>query len=193
MDLGNAWDIVSALGLAIGLAACAGLRAWLPLLLAGILARTGWLALGPSFHFLQGDRALILFGVATLLELAGDKVPALDHALDAVSSLLRPAAGALLAAAMLGRVSDPLMAVVLGVALGAPAALVPHAAKTSLRLASSSFSAGLANPVLSLLEDLLTLVLFVITVVLPILALLLLAGLTFFVLRRLRRRSLATA
>ena len=193
MDLGNAWDIGSALGLAIGLAACAGLRAWLPLLLAGILARTGWLALGPWFHFLQGNRALILFGVATLLELAGDKVPALDHALDAVSTLLRPAAGALLAASMLGRVSDPLTALVLGVAVGAPTALLPHAAKTGLRLASSSFSAGLANPVLSLLEDLLALVLFVITVVLPMLALLLVAGLTFFVLRRLRRRPLATA
>lgn len=193
MDLGNAWDIASALGLAIGLAACAGLRAWLPLLLAGILARTGWLALGPWFHFLQGNRALILFGVATLLELAGDKVPALDHALDAVSTLLRPAAGALLAASMLGRVSDPLTALVLGVAVGAPTALLPHAAKTGLRLASSSFSAGLANPVLSLLEDLLTLALFVITVVLPMLALLLVAGLTFFVLRRLRRRPLATA
>jgi hypothetical protein len=85
------------------------------------------------------------------------------------------------------------MAVVLGVALGAPTALVPHAAKTSLRLASSSFSAGLANPVLSVLEDLLTLVLFVITVVVPVLALLLLAGLAFFVLRRLRRPSLAAA
>ena len=193
MDLGNAWDIASALGLAIGLAACAGLRAWLPLLLAGILARTGWLALGPWFHFLQGNRALILFGVATLLELAGDKVPALDHALDAVSTLLRPAAGALLAASMLGRVSDPLTALVLGVAVGAPTALLPHAAKTGLRLASSAFTAGLANPVLSLLEDLLTLALFVITVVLPMLALLLVAGLTFFVLRRLRRRPLATA
>ena len=111
----------------------------------------GLAALGPWFHFLQGNRALVLFGVATLLELAGDKVPVLDHALDAVSTLLRPAAGALLAASMLGPVSDPLTALVLGIrGRGRPHCPVPHAAKTGLRLASSSFSAGLANPVLSL-------------------------------------------
>jgi hypothetical protein len=193
VDLGSVWDIASALGLAIGLAACAGLRAWLPLLLAGILSRTGLLALGPSFRFLQDDRALVLFGVATLLELAGDKVPALDHALDAVSTVLRPLAGALLAASMLGRVADPLSALVLGVALGAPTALLPHAAKSGLRAASTAMTAGLANPVLSLLEDVVALLLFAITVVLPLLALLLVAGLTFFVLRRLRRRAAATA
>ena len=55
------------------------------------------------------------------------------------------------------------------------------------------YAAGLANPVLSLLEDLLAVLLFVLTVVLPLLALLLVAGLTFFVLRRLRRRSRAAA
>ncbi len=193
MDLGYAWEIASALGLAVGLAACAGLRAWLPLLLAGALGRAGVLALGPWFRFLQDDRALVLFGVATLLELAGDKIPALDHALDAVSTVLRPAAGALLAASMLGRVSDPLVALVLGIALGAPTALLPHAAKSGLRAASTAMTAGLANPVLSLLEDMLAVLLFVITVVLPLLALLLVAGLSFFVVRRLRRRSPATA
>ncbi|HLA79966.1 MAG TPA: DUF4126 domain-containing protein [Vicinamibacteria bacterium] len=193
MDLGSAWDMASALGLAIGLAACAGLRAWLPLLLAGILGRLGLLTLGSGFHFLQDDRALIPLGVATLLELAADKIPALDHALDVVSTVLRPAAGALLAASMLGRVSDPLISLVLGIAIGAPAALLPHAAKSGLRAASTALTAGLANPVLSLLEDLLAVLLFVLTVVLPLLALLLVAGLTFFVLRRLRRRSRAAA
>jgi len=94
---------------------------------------------------------------------------------------------------MLGRVSDPLISLVLGIAIGAPAALLPHAAKSGLRAASTALTAGLANPVLSLLEDLLAVVLFVLTVVLPLLALLLVAGLTFFVLRRLRRRSRAAA
>ena len=47
--------------------ACAGLRAWLPLLLASLLARAGWLDLGPSFQFLASNKALLLFAVATVV------------------------------------------------------------------------------------------------------------------------------
>jgi hypothetical protein len=161
-------EYLPALGLAIALAACAGLRAWLPLLLAGGLARAGLLELGPQFQFLASNRALALFAAATLLELAADKVPALDHALDALSTLLRPAAGALLAASVIGRVSDPLTASVLGVAVGAPSALVPHAAKATLRAASTALTGGLANPVLSVLEDAVAVALFVLAVLVPL-------------------------
>jgi hypothetical protein len=189
VDAVNWLEIVPSLALGIGLAACAGLRAWLPLLLLGALARWGVVDLSPSFEFVGSTRALILFGVATVIEIAGDKIPAVDHALDALSTVLRPAAGSLLAASVLWQVSDPLTAMALGIAVGAPSALVPHAAKSTLRVVSTSFTGGLANPVLSLLEDAIALVLFVLTVVLPVVAasLVLLAG--FLVARRLLRRS----
>src|SRR5512135_3574054 len=109
-------DFLRTLALAIALAASAGLRAWLPLLLAGGLARTGVLDLGSSFQFLASNKALVLFGVATAIELVGDKIPVLDHALDVIGTPLRPAAGALLASYVLGTVTDPLTAVVLGTA-----------------------------------------------------------------------------
>jgi uncharacterized protein DUF4126 len=187
---GVSWfEIVPSLALGIGLAACAGLRAWLPLLLLGGLARWGVVDLSPSFEFVASTRALILFGVATVVEIAGDKIPAVDHALDALSTVLRPAAGSLLAASVLWQVSDPLTAMALGIAVGAPSALVPHAAKSTLRVVSTSFTGGLANPVLSLLEDALAFALFVLTVVVPVLvaSLVVLAG--FLVARRLLRRS----
>jgi hypothetical protein len=184
-------EIVPSLALGIGLAACAGLRAWLPLLLLGGLARWGLVSLGPSFQFISSDRALILFGAATLVEIAGDKIPAVDHALDALSTVLRPAAGALLASSVLWSVSDPLTALALGTAVGAPSALVPHAAKSTLRLASTTFTGGLANPVLSFLEDAAALVLFVVTIVLPLVAAALVLVTAFFVTRKLVRRSAA--
>jgi hypothetical protein len=186
-------EIVPAAALAIALAACAGLRAWLPLLLAGILARAGWFEVGPSFQFLATNKALILFGLATLIEIAGDKIPAVDHALDALSTVLRPAAGTLLAASVLGRVSDPLVAWVLGAMLGAPASLVPHAAKSGLRLASTTFTAGLANPAVSLVEDFATAVLFVLAVLVPLVVCALLALTTWWLLRRFARRRVASA
>jgi hypothetical protein len=182
-------EIVPSLGMAIGLAACAGIRAWLPLFLAGGLARAGWLDLGSSFQFIASDRALILFGVATVIEIVGDKVPTVDHALDALSTVLRPAAGALLAASVLWQVQDPLTALALGVAVGAPTALVPHAGKAALRAASTFFTGGLANPVVSLLEDVLAFLFFVLTVLVPLVAAALLFLVAFLVLRRLARRS----
>jgi len=92
---------------------------------------------------------------------------------------------------VLGTVSDPLIAVVLGSAVGAPTALVPHAAKSVLRAASTTLTAGLANPVLSLIEDAISILTFVLAVLTPLLVLGLL-GLTLYVASRwLRRRRAA--
>jgi hypothetical protein len=191
MDVGGLSEFLPALALAIALAASAGLRAWLPLLLAGGLARLGVLDLGPSFGFLASNEALVLFGAATLIELVGDKVPAVDHALDVIGTPLRPAAGALLAASVLGTVSDPLTALALGTAVGAPSALVPHAAKSALRTVSTTLTGGLANPVISLLEDAITVVTFVLAILVPVLVVVLLAITLFVALRHFRRRRQA--
>jgi len=184
-------DWLPALALAIALAATAGIRAWLPLLLAGLLVRGGWLELGSSFAFLASTKALVVFAVATVVEILGDKIPAVDHALDALGTPLKLGAGALLAAAAFGTVSDPLTSVALGVAVGAPTALVPHAAKSLLRLGGSALTGGLANPVLSLLEDVVTVALFALAVLVPIAVAGLVLLVVAFVARRRARPSQA--
>jgi hypothetical protein len=182
-------EFVPVLALAIALAASAGLRAWLPLLLAGTLARLGVLDLGPSFQLLASNKALVLFGTATLIEILGDKIPAVDHALDAVGTVLRPAAGALLASSVLGTVTDPLTAVALGTAVGAPAALIPHSLKSAVRAVSTGTTGGLANPVLSFVEDALAVLVFILAVLVPVLVLVLM-GLSLFVAARWIRRRM---
>jgi len=189
MDWVDWTTIVPSLAMGIGLAACAGIRAWLPLLMAGGLARWGVIEIGPSFQFIASDRALILFGVATVIEILADKVPAVDHALDSLSTVLRPAAGSLLAASVLWQVSDPLTALALGVAVGAPTSLVPHAAKSLLRAASTTFTGGLANPIISILEDLMAVALFVLTVLVPVVVAAVLVLIGLLVARRLVRRT----
>lgn len=175
---------LACLVLAFALAACAGIRAWLPLFLAGSLTRVGLFQLGSSYHFLSSNKALVLFGLASLVEIAADKVPGLDHALDIVSSIFRPAAGALLAAAVFGRLTDPVVSLALGIAVGAPTAFAPHLAKAGLRAASTLTTAGLGNPVLSFVEDFSSLALFAIAILAPVVAILLFIG----VLALLRRR-----
>jgi hypothetical protein len=194
VDLQSWAAIASSVALAISLAACTGLRAWLPLLVGGALARLGVIELGPSFGFLASNAALTVFGLASVIEIAADKVPALDHALDALSTVLRPAAGSLLAASVLWKISDPLVALALGTALGAPASLVPHAAKSALRAASSAFTLGVANPVLSLAEDAATLLLVAVSVLVPLVAAAaFLAAAVFLVRRRFGRPAEARA
>ncbi len=188
MDWVDWTTIVPSLAMGIGLAACAGIRAWLPLLMAGGLARWGVIELGNSFQFISSDRALILFGIATVIEILGDKIPAVDHTLDSISTVLRPVAGSVLAASVLWQVSDPLTALTLGVAVGAPTSLVPHAAKSVLRAASTTLTGGLANPLISVLEDVLAFGLFLLTVLVPVAVAVTLVVIAALVLRRLARR-----
>lgn len=182
-------ETIPSVALGIGLAACAGIRAWLPLLLAGGLARFEVIELGPAFQFIASTRALVLFGVATVVEIAADKIPAVDHALDALSTFLRPAAASLLAASVMWRVEDPLTALAMGVAIGAPTSFVPHMAKTGLRAASTVLTGGLANPVVSVVEDVVAVAVFVVTVVMPVVAAAVVLLVALFLARRLMRRA----
>ncbi len=182
---------VASLALAVSLAAAAGLRAWLPLLVTGVLGRAGVINLGDAFAFLTSLPALAALGLATLLEIGADKVPTLDHALDAISTVVRPAAGALLAASVMFEIKDPLWAMGLGLVVGAPAAALPHAAKSVLRLASTGTTAGLANPLISVLEDATAVLLIAVGVVVPIVAALGVAVVAFLVFRRVARPGVA--
>ncbi|WP_236605360.1 DUF4126 domain-containing protein [Sandaracinus amylolyticus] len=160
-----------------------------PLFVAGLLARLGVAEVGHAFEWLASTPALVLFGVATVVEMVADKVPALDHALDTISTFIRPVAGAIVAAAVLVRIEDPLIAVVVGMLVGAPVALAPHAAKASARVVSSGTTAGVANPVISTIEDVLAIVIAVLAFVVPILLVVAMLAFAILFVRWLRRRG----
>lgn len=136
----------------IALAACAGLRAFVPLFATGIAGRLGWVELSGHFAWLQGTPALVVFGVAVTVELLSDKIPVVDHALDVLNTVLKPAAGTVLMAALLTDLT-PLQAMVLGILAGGGSAGLVHVAKAKLRVGASLLTAGLANPFVSLVED----------------------------------------
>ena len=181
-------DLLQSIALGIALAACAGLRAWLPLFAVGLSVRHGVVPLGDSFRFLGSNTALTVFLIATVLELIGDKIPVVDHALDALSTFLKPVAGIVLAASVLWTVEDPIVALALGVMVGAPSAFVPHAAKATLRGVLSPLTAGLAAPILSVIEDVIAFGLVALAILVPFVVA---AGLVLFTLmtgRFLRKR-----
>jgi hypothetical protein len=180
------WWAAVASGVAV--AACCGLRAFLPLFVLGLAGRAGVIELKGGVEWLTGDAALVALAVATVLEVMADKIPVVDHALDSVATVLRPAAAVLAAFAVLPAWPAP-WAQLAAVALGG-VALGVHGLKASVRLGSTATTGGLGNSLLSLLDDALALLLLT-AVVLGSVAVLAGAGLVIALL--LRRRAGAPA
>lgn len=166
---------VSQLAMGFALAATCGLRAFLPLFTAAVLARMGYVSVGPSFAWIGSTPALIVFGSAVVIEIIGDKFPVVDHALDVAGLIVKPTAATLLAASMFTRV-DPILAVVIGLAAGGAVAGGVHVVKSKLRLASTLLTAGTGNPILSVLEDLTSILSIALAVLLPLFAAFFTAG-----------------
>ncbi len=165
-------ELVIQIAMGVGLAACAGLRTWFPLLCLGLLARTGYMELGTAGAFLARTDLLIALSVATVVEFAGDKIPAVDHVLDAVGTFARPVAGALLTASVVTHI-DPVASLVLGLIVGGGTALTVHTGKSILRAQSTAFAplhAGAGNTALSFGEDVLTVLGVGLAVFVPLLA-----------------------
>lgn len=174
--------------LGVGLAASSGLRTFLPLLLLAGAARFFGASLGSSFGWLASDVALASLAIATIVEIAGDKIPVVDHFLDTIGTLARPVAGALATMAVLPS-NDPTIAALVGIVVGAPLALGVHGAKAGTRGISTATTMGVANPVISLVEDIAALFLGVVSLVAPLLVpvLLIFAGLLLWKVYKLAR------
>lgn len=183
---------MSALMTAIGLGLGAGVNAYATLLVFGLLSR--WKpTMFPSelASFFSSTPVLIVLGVLYAIEFVADKVPAIDHAWDVVHTFIRPAAGALVGWAATAQ-GLPKGWVVLASVLAGSAALTTHAAKASLRAASTVTTAGLGNPLLSLVEDLFAFVNAILVVFLPWIVAFVIIAVTFFFFvlsKRYRKRA----
>lgn len=182
--------------LGLGLSASTGLNTFLPLLLLAAAARfqVAGVTLGDKFEWLTSDAALISLIVACVLELVADKIPAVDHFLDSAGTFVRPVAGALASASVLTGV-DPVVAAIVGIIVGAPTSLGMHTLKAGTRVASSATTFGCANPVISIVEDILSFSLSVLAIFAPIFVPLALALLVWALWRLMVRirRARATA
>jgi hypothetical protein len=189
MDTSN---LILALLLGLGLSASTGLNTFLPLLLLSAAARFGNIDLNAKFEWIASDTAIIVLIVACVLEVIADKVPALDHLLDTVATFLRPAAGLLAMASVLTDV-DPVTAAVVGLIIGSPVSFGFHMLKATTRVASSAVTFGCANPVISIVEDILSLGLSIVAIFAPVLVPLLVLVLLFALWRVGRRINPPTA
>lgn len=180
-------ETLLAIGIGIGLASVAGVRAYLPLALVGIFARLGLFELPAPFGFLDDWAAIGALLVLALLETGLDKVGSVSKILNVIQTPLRIAAGALLFALALqeGLDAGAIPELVAGGVIAGAVALLKH----FWRPRSDASSAGVSSSFLSTIEDAVALVGGVIAVLVPLVPLALVAFLLYFFYRIRRRRG----
>lgn len=150
----------------LALAAPAGLNAYIPLLTVGLAGRFGLIQLSAPFNLLQEWWMIGIVAALLLIEMTADKVPAVDSVNDVIQTVVRPAVGGLLAASAADVASVPAPLLFAGGVLTAGGM---HAAKASSRPVINAVTGGIAAPVVSTFEDIVSLVLTVLAFVLPLL------------------------
>src|SRR5262249_44265791 len=90
-------DLAFAAAAGIAIAAACGLRAFLPLLALALGVHFGWLNVDPAAKWIGSAPAIVTLVWAAVVEIVADKVPPLDHLLDLVATIIRPASAAIAA------------------------------------------------------------------------------------------------
>lgn len=147
----SGFDIAVSIALGIGLAAAAGFRVFLPLLVASVGAYTGHLHLADNFAWLGTLPAVTMLGIAAVTEVLAYYIPAIDNLLDAIMTPTAVIAGALVAAATITNL-PPSVKWATAIIAGGGAAGVTQAVTTLLRAKSTVMTGGLGNPALSTFE-----------------------------------------
>ena len=179
------------LATAFGLSTSAGLNAYIPLLVVALLGRfTPLITLDEPYDALTSWWVIGTLIVLLIVEILVDKIPAVDTVNDIIQTFIRPTAGALLFAATTNTIGlHPVLAALCGVLLAGGV----HAVKAGGRPVVASMTAGAGNPIVSTIEDTISLVVSVLAIVAPylVVGLLLttLALLTWWYVRRRQRQS----
>ncbi len=181
-------QVVLAVVAGICLAAAVGFRVFAPMLLVSIAANTGHIHLAGGFEWLGSDVAIIMLGIAAIVEIIAYFIPYFDHLLDVISGPVAMGAGTLLMASTLIEMQPWLRWAVALVAGGGIAGLT-HFGTSLGRAGSTATTGGLANPAYATLELGLATVIAVLAIALPLGALILVIILSRRVFISLARRK----
>ncbi len=153
--------------LGIGLAASVGFRVFLPLFALSLAAHYDLWELNASWQWIGSTAALITLGVATLVEILAYYIPYVDNFLDSVAVPLAAVAGT---AVMVSTIADlsPAVTWALAIIAGGGTAAAISGASGATRLASTASTAGLGNPVVSTVETGTSIILTIVSLILPV-------------------------
>lgn len=189
----------------VGLAAAAGLNAYIPLLALGLASRfLDFVQLPSGWAWLSNEWVLVILAVLLVIEIVADKIPIVDSINDWIQTVIRPVAGGIVfgggSSTETAFVTDPdrffssnqWVPIVAGIVI----ALVIHLLKSAARPVINTMTAGLAAPAVSAAEDAGSVTLSLSALLIPVLVIVVLVlvviGLISLV-RRIWRRPTAPA
>ena len=171
----------------LGLSAAVGFRVFVPLLIMSAAAQTGHLTLADGFAWIGTPPALVAFGVATVLEIAGYFIPWVDHALDVIAAPAAVVAGTVATAGVAIDI-DPFFQWTLAIIAGGGIAGLIHVLTGATRAVSGATTAGLGNPLVALVEAGSSVFLSILAILVPVFAFAIVIGLLVTAARRVGRR-----
>ncbi|NEQ22246.1 MAG: DUF4126 domain-containing protein [Microcoleus sp. SIO2G3] len=179
-------DTLLSICIGIGLSAACGFRVFVPPLVMSIASLFGHLELSPSFEWMGSYPALVIFAVATGIEIAAYYIPWVDHLLDVIATPMAIAAGTFVTASVIPE-GDPMLQWTVALIAGGGAAGTIQAFTGIGRLASTMMTGGLGNPLISTLESGGSIILSGLAIAVPVFAVCLVAVLLVFTLSKLGR------
>ncbi len=178
-----------------GLSAAAGLNAFIPFVLVGMLDRfTTLLELPESLDWISSWWAIGAGMVLLVVDVVFDKVPGVDHVSDLIQTAVRPLMGGLVFAASSSAArfestdwwqENPWIGAVIGVVLAGTV----HAGKALSRPIVNAGTFGLGAPFVSAAEDATSATVSIVAILLPVLVILVLVVLGVAIWRILVHRA----
>lgn len=160
-------ETIISIFLGIGLAASVGFRVFLPLFALSLASYFNVWELNESWQWIGSITALVILGVATLVEIFAYYIPFVDNLLDTVAIPLAAIAGT---AVMVSTIADlsPEITWAMAIIAGGGTAAAISGVSGATRLASTTTTAGIANPVISTIETGTALITSIVAIFLPI-------------------------
>ncbi len=180
-------ELITAVAIGIGLAASAGFRVFVPLLVAAIAAKAGVMPLNESFQWLASWTSIAILGTATVVEIMAYYIPVVDNLLDTIATPLAVVAGTLLLTSVLP-IDSELMRWITGAAFGGGSAAVVQSGSALTRLTSTKLTAGVGNPVVATVENVAATGTSILSLVIPFFIVAIFLLLIIFFFTRVRRK-----
>lgn len=182
------FDLALSVALGIGLAAATGLRLFVPMLVASAAAYTGHLPLSENFAWLGTLPALMLLGVAAVVEILAYYIPGVDNLLDSLATPAAFVAGTVIAAAVMTDL-PPMVKWAAAIIAGGGVAGLTQSVTTVARAKSTVFTGGLGNATIASAELGGSLLVSLLALAAPILTLLAVIAVLWLAVHWLRRMS----
>jgi hypothetical protein len=179
-------DLALSIALGVGLAAATGFRVFLPMLVVSAAAYTGYLPVGENFAWLGTPGALIMLGVAALVEILAYYIPGVDNLLDTLATPAAVVAGTLVSAAVITDL-PPMLKWTTAIIAGGGVAGLTQGVTALLRAKSTVLTAGVGNPVIATAELGGSLLVSLLALAAPLVALLVVIVFLWLAMRLIRR------